>query len=207
MGYTHYWKLNRESSKSLKENWKNIKPWLQKVLDFQAEKIQREYNDSKKPALTDKFLAFNGKGDEGHETFYFQLNLQKFTFCKTSRKEYDLAVCLCLAVIQSFVDIKLRSDGFSTGKAGCKIEEKASGGGISYLERGADGNWDEVIKTLRGWGFNCHLTITGERAISWGQTPWVVVDYQFEGKPPRAELSEQEAKALRESMQDVLFST
>jgi hypothetical protein len=58
-------------------------------------------------------ICFNGDGmeDLDHESFYFSPNASKrekeFSFCKTARKPYDLAVCATL------IALKVRIPGFS----------------------------------------------------------------------------------------------
>jgi len=67
-------------------------------------------------------IRFNGKGNEGHETFIITKkkpepkpweNGESFDFCKTARKPYDLAVCLSLLVCSSHAPdcIRIGSDG------------------------------------------------------------------------------------------------
>lgn len=63
---------------------------------------------------TDEFFGFNGDASKGedHETFAFEIGQSKSYFCKTNRKPYDLAVCLCLLTIKFHLkETKISSDG------------------------------------------------------------------------------------------------
>lgn len=61
-------------------------------------------------------IRFNGMGENGHETFLFKLDSEKFNFCKTARKPYDLPVCKILLVLKHYMpNLELSSDGFSEG--------------------------------------------------------------------------------------------
>lgn len=65
---------------------------------------------------TDEFFGFNGDASKGedHETFAFEIGHKGFHFCKTARKPYDLAVCLCLLAIKFHLkETKISSDGNS----------------------------------------------------------------------------------------------
>ncbi len=79
------------------------------------------------PEINDNVICFNGsnEGDLGHETFcisqtweyskYDQKNDNglMFSFTKTARKPYDLAVCAALIIFKEYFDekIKVSSDG------------------------------------------------------------------------------------------------
>ena len=63
---------------------------------------------------TDEFFGFNGDASKGedHETFAFEIGQSKSYFCKTARKPYDLAVCLCLLTIKFHLKgTEISSDG------------------------------------------------------------------------------------------------
>lgn len=70
--------------------------------------------DEKGIVYTDDFFGFNGdaSNDEAHETFAFEITHKGFHFCKTARKPYDLAVCLCLLVMKFHIKgTEISSDG------------------------------------------------------------------------------------------------
>jgi hypothetical protein len=72
-----------------------------------------------------KTIQINGVGAEAHEDlyisripkFYSWENTKEplFRFCKTARKKYDLAVCLCLLHVETLINnddkFKMSSDG------------------------------------------------------------------------------------------------
>ena len=98
---------------------------VKKILALDTENLlAREYdNISKKPEVTSKYIRFNGKLEQGHETFFFSRiteiqNYQSdksmaFSFCKTARKEYDKFVTACLIYAKLIFgnDIRISSDG------------------------------------------------------------------------------------------------
>ena len=114
---------------------------VKKILALDTENLlAREYdNISKKPEVTSKYIRFNGKLEQGHETFFFSRiteiqNYQSdksmaFSFCKTARKEYDKFVTACLIYAKLIFgnDIRISSDGdiadWQTGKS---LVEKAT---------------------------------------------------------------------------------
>ena len=62
------------------------------------------------------YLAFNGKGEEAHETFYIDINDEDgFNFCKTARKPYDIAVCMTMLSVakHSAKKVVIKTDGDS----------------------------------------------------------------------------------------------
>lgn len=119
MGYTHYWTINQ----------KEISPesWFGFMQEF--EKIETEFHGKidhttdQKYKIDTESIFFNGVGEESHETFTMNRknpmeksytgNIEYFDFCKTARKEYDIAVCCALIIAKKhFGDIiKVSSDG------------------------------------------------------------------------------------------------
>ena len=80
---------------------------------------------SQLPHVGSQMVHFNGKGEDGHETFILERvteikDYQKaegaktaFNFCKTARKPYDKYVVACLIIAKSIFgkDITISSDG------------------------------------------------------------------------------------------------
>jgi hypothetical protein len=103
MGYSHYWKLNHKVMKKgfnkIVEDVKKIEAFL---LEKQGLKLYDLSGDEEGILYTDEFFGFNGDAskDESHETFAFEIGQSKSYFCKTARKPYDIAVCLCLLTIK-----------------------------------------------------------------------------------------------------------
>jgi len=129
IGYTHYWDIRKKPRlKDLSGCLENIK----KVILQYQDVIQLEDDDGKPPLITKNLIAFNGIGEDGHETFYFEFppSIKKikdsvryeltpddkdftFNFCKTARKPYDECVARCLLILKEYLkdDMKLNSDG------------------------------------------------------------------------------------------------
>lgn len=97
MGYTHYWRSPKGFTKTAWSAFtEDVKKILQAVQD-RGIKLCREFNDVNSPPIVNQEkVFFNGAGDDGHETFVMTLEKNEFDFCKTARKDYDLAVCACL---------------------------------------------------------------------------------------------------------------
>lgn len=118
MGYTHYFYQPLEDL--------NISNWEKMVLDFY--KVLPEFYDILDHETGQKLEAdmdnifFNGIGEESHETFILSRKPDKtyissedtevFNFCKTARKDYDIAVCCSLIIAKKhFPEIRVSSDG------------------------------------------------------------------------------------------------
>ena len=154
MGYTHYWKTNNYGAQE-KAGFEKALPIVRKILKKYDNIIQKEYDDEKKPVVSKKQIRFNGKGDDGHETFLF-VNSDKqgdfynpsFAFCKTARKPYDVAVCEVLLVLNAFCPaLSISSDGFS-----------------GYLEDPEiDGTWADAVKNVKQYGIEYEVKVVNER--------------------------------------------
>ena len=126
MGYTHYWSFKskdidyRQHARAVSE----IQILLSRLPEF-SETAGGHYNNEPiglrspdgtgKPILTLEEIKFNGDGRKNldHESFWIDFNnLELSGFCKTARKPYDLAVCLCLLCLSQNIDgFKIGSDG------------------------------------------------------------------------------------------------
>ena len=117
MGYTHYWEVKQTPNKS-----EEVKEVLVRGLNTIVQRgyinniIQLEDDNFSPPRVEFKgnniVVVFNGIGSEGHETFYFNSS-DDWTFCKTSRKPYDVYVMGCLLLLKEFygTDMILTTDG------------------------------------------------------------------------------------------------
>ena len=88
MGYTNYW---TQTSNFTDKEWLKVLGEFDYMLDILENiVIETKYIDR------DKYIAFNGigKDDLDHETFVINRYKKdnEFTFCKTARKPYDIAV-------------------------------------------------------------------------------------------------------------------
>ena len=99
MGYTNYWHQHDDITDT---NWQLVKV----EYDYIKEVFNGIIDDE---THQDDEICFNGKGDDGHETFVFNKNVNhkkeysgqdtSFNFCKTRMKPYDLAVWHLLCFI------------------------------------------------------------------------------------------------------------
>jgi len=95
MGYTHYWKLPEIDE----ETWAKIQAASKEVV-AEVPNLQYEFSDAGPPVVGPDIIRFNGKGQDGHETFYVErANPGGFNFCKTARKPYDEAVTAVLCIV------------------------------------------------------------------------------------------------------------
>jgi hypothetical protein len=116
MGYTHYW-----------ENYAHdIPPQALAIIRqivFQAYRdgiIQYESDMKKEPVVTNKLIRFNGIGENGHETFSFDVEDgyrtsegKPFDCCKTAQRPYDDIVMKVLIVLKHYLkdQVHVSSDG------------------------------------------------------------------------------------------------
>lgn len=121
MGYTHYL-YNTKKPEDIPDKALEI---LKEVIEEGWEKgiLQLEYNDPSKPLVTKEEIRFNGKGEDGHETcwyssnpkdsgWYFTVDNEYFTCCKTAFKPYDEYVMKVYLVLGNFIpSIRVSSDG------------------------------------------------------------------------------------------------
>ena len=119
MGYTHYWTINQNQISP--ESWFGF---IQEFSEIEAKFHEKlDHTTDQKYRIDSESIIFNGIGEQGHETFtmnrknpmeesYTGEN-EYFDFCKTARKEYDIAVCCALIIAKKhFGDIiRVSSDG------------------------------------------------------------------------------------------------
>jgi hypothetical protein len=114
MGYTHYWdsaQFKQESFERLGESTKSVIT----LAVAQGIMVDREYDDADTPPLIDSDkIVFNGRGEEGHETFRLEREVSGFNFCKTAYKPYDAVVVAVLILAHYYnPDFYWSSDGDS----------------------------------------------------------------------------------------------
>ena len=119
MGYTHYWTINQKEISP--ESWFGF---MQEFSEIEAKFHEKlDHTTDQKYRIDSESIIFNGIGEQGHETFtmnrknpmeesYTGEN-EYFDFCKTARKEYDIAVCCALIIAKKYFGdiIKVSSDG------------------------------------------------------------------------------------------------
>jgi len=117
MGYTHYWRFD-----TLPVIPAEARVVLKEILDkaYADGIIQYEADVQKEPFLTDTEIRFNGVGEDGHETFHFNIHDdyrtedgRVFAFCKTAKKPYDAIVMRVLITLKYFLrdGLNVSSDG------------------------------------------------------------------------------------------------
>ena len=128
MGYTHYWRQNVDFND---EQWAYACEFfhnLSRRLPEGNYGAGDYYNDEKLvlkgwdgngiPICNETAIAFNGdmSKDLDHETFWvtkvYKPNVDRFDFCKTARKPYDVVVCAMLLMFEDInPNFKVSSDG------------------------------------------------------------------------------------------------
>lgn len=112
MGYTHYWEIQKQLNVQ-DEDWLRFCLAVSADLWTHKDVIQREYNNSEPPLINQDQITFNGKDDNGHETFSLERSSEGFHFCKTREKPYDRAVVNVLLLAKEHFPgwLRLSSDG------------------------------------------------------------------------------------------------
>lgn len=108
MGYTSYWDPI-STPIAIPKKALNL---CREVIDYGHEHgvICLESDDNSPPIVSSKMIRFNGIGENGHETFWWE-NKAGFNFCKTARKPYDLYVCAILLILRFYINLPISSDG------------------------------------------------------------------------------------------------
>lgn len=101
MGYTHYWTQQRDIPE---KDWQRITADVSKILAATNVPLAWEFDEPKRPSQVDaEAIRFNGLDDDGHETFMIsrllEKNGEKWMFCKTAAKPYDVVVTAILAYL------------------------------------------------------------------------------------------------------------
>lgn len=113
MGYTHYWTQRRNFTVA---QWQDICTDIRAIVDYSQNLAGIPLADGMgdggtKPDVSDEAIAFNGLGDDSHETFHIARKrvLESWqtpdrlgwAFCKTARKPYDAVVTACLCYLST----------------------------------------------------------------------------------------------------------
>ena len=132
MGYTHYWRfknntLSQTAMNKIAKDMRVIEKALSKgdvisetaggsfdcspviLGDYGGNSVGVVYHGNSTNTIE---FGFNGMGELSHETFALNVGENEWFFCKTSRKPYDLAVCLILLSVKYHLkSAKISSDG------------------------------------------------------------------------------------------------
>lgn len=95
MGYSHRWTIQKEITPAQFKKWSD---GVRIIVDTAVEagiKLGNGLGEDA-PEIAENLVAFNGVGNDGHETFGIALGDQGFDFCKTAAKPYDAVVTACL---------------------------------------------------------------------------------------------------------------
>lgn len=112
MGYTHYFETVGQAPTD--SEWNQIVAETKKVFKKHKEILCRECDTPKESPIADvDEIFFNGKGNDGHETFVLERTQKGFNFCKTAQKPYDAAVVEVLRAVKAICPnwLRLASDG------------------------------------------------------------------------------------------------
>lgn len=141
MGYTHYFSTLRQLTA---EEWSRLSADVRTILETVEHRCEvRLANGAgdrgSKPEFTDSHIAFNGSGDDAHETFTIS-GAPERDFCKTARKPYDVAAAAVLCYLSCFHELgeettprafHVQSDGkgsdFALGLEAAKVALPALG--------------------------------------------------------------------------------
>lgn len=96
------------------DEWRHLSNAVKKIIRTTAYPIAKEYDEpNQPPTITDGLIAFNGVGDDGHETFWLERHGHGFNFCKTAEKPYDVVVVATLIVADAIAPgvLLISSDG------------------------------------------------------------------------------------------------
>lgn len=108
MGYTHYWELKDTCTLDARRSFVAD---VRAIIKMAPVAVQFESDDPRPPVVAYNLVRFNGEGEFGYETFYFESG--KWSFCKTARQLYDVVVTACLLAAKSNFgdDVRISSDG------------------------------------------------------------------------------------------------
>lgn len=137
MGYTHYFELKADLTD---EVLRDVERVIEKYPD-----LVLECDCDEPPLVSKELIRFNGRGENGHETFF--LTPHYYAFCKTNKKPYDLAVCEVLLILKHYYrdDFELSSDGFWVNRE--KFEKEI-----------LDGYWNTALDNIRNeFGYTFQL--------------------------------------------------
>jgi len=115
MGYTHY--FEQTGGTIPQDKWDELLEAVGPILRDHAEIICCNYDEPEgSPIADENEIIFNGKGEDGHETFVLTREASgEFEFCKTDHKPYDKVVVEVLQQVNKICPeyYNLDSDGGS----------------------------------------------------------------------------------------------
>lgn len=111
--YTQYYELIKPIDD---ESWKKICIDTKKVIKYYKKlniNVEANHPSGIMVSNKNKYINFNGIGDDSYETFSFGKEQMRFNFCKTNQNEYDKVVCGVMLVIYHHAKdcVSMSSDG------------------------------------------------------------------------------------------------
>lgn len=131
MGYTHYWKghitCDATTWNQMRADFLKVKeasgvplagPHGAGLMIFQEmvedAEVKRVYGTTTPSKATRPEIAFNGEGEDSYESFnilYGKVG-ERFSFCKTAQKKYDILVAALLMIVKHYnPEFSVGSDG------------------------------------------------------------------------------------------------
>ena len=110
MGYTHYWTPKPATN----ENWLKFINKVKELHKALPQDVKIAGGDGHgEPIFSMSIVKFNGnaKDDGDYETFVLYPNGNKWDFCKTQYRPYDLFVGSVLILAQKMLGYSVNSDG------------------------------------------------------------------------------------------------
>ncbi len=159
MGYTHYWERPIELDK---KKYSLFSKDVKRIFEASREKgiwLSDGIDKKPEPLANENDIWFNGRWDNSHETCHIPRIFKPhkwmkpskaglyFSFCKTSRKPYDLTVMAVLISFKHyFEDITVTSDGIIENWAPAKgLCDQLFGYGIDFkLDKELTINFEET---------------------------------------------------------------
>jgi len=109
MGHTHYWERNERVFGY--DEFLEVAQACKKVCEATKASISMELDSAEPPIFTKDTIRFNGRGDEGCETFMVKrVDAEESDFCKTEKRPYDTCVTACLVILRDKLKFTISSD-------------------------------------------------------------------------------------------------
>ena len=137
MGYTHYW--NGNGSKRDVSKFAEFSTVARIAIDLATSRgieLGDFMGEGGEPEVNEKRIAFNGIGDDSHESFVVTPEQTDFEFCKTNYKPYDVVVVAVLVLYKYFFpEIRFSSDGdLGELQEGVELASEALGKNLEVFE-------------------------------------------------------------------------
>ena len=104
MGYTHYWRQQRDFTDT---EWQELTRLAKLIIADNEGILSDGFGEGGKPEVNGEHIWFNGLGEDSHETFCITKKKpeEDFQFCKTARKPYDKYVVAVLCALYNLSNV------------------------------------------------------------------------------------------------------